>query len=126
MSGAYPPGVEEFLDANPGAHAGEVAGRWYCRFPVDARRTVSAPPCEAGGVLDVLDVLEGLREAARQAVQKELPGWRLTARKDGTWLAAGPSRARFGAAGIVRLRALIGGGEQPTEAEAAMAGQVPA
>jgi hypothetical protein len=121
MTVPRPPGVEEFLAANPGAHAGEVAGRWYCRYPVASGRTVSADPCPEGAVLDVLRRLRG---HARDAVQDECPGWRVTALPDGSWTAAGPDGQRVAAAGMARLRELMDGAA-PTDAEAEMAGTVP-
>ena len=118
MTAAYPVGVADWLEDNPGAHAGEVGGWWYCRYPVEQCLSKSAGRCEEA---QVLAVLKELREAARLAVQEET-GWRVADGPDGTWRAAERfGTGRVAAAGMVRLRELIDGA-QPTEAEADLAG----
>ena len=113
MSAAYPPGVVDWLEDNPGAHAGEVAGWWYCRYPVERCLSVSAGRCTGE---QVLAVLKELRVAARLAVQEET-GWRVADGPDGTWRAAERfGTGRVAAASLPRLRELIDGAE-PTEAE---------
>lgn len=113
---AKPPGVAEWLRDNPGAHAGEVAGWWYCRYPIGDGRTLSASRCTPSYVLTVL---EDLREDARLAVQRET-GWRVTSGPDGTWRAT-RGAVLVAAVGMARLRELIGG-DAPTEAERGLAG----
>jgi hypothetical protein len=118
---AYPLGVVGFLAQNPGAHAGDVAGWWFCRYPVDRDRTLSAGRCKPE---DVLTALKELREEARLVVQDET-GWKIASGADGTWKAAERfGTGRVAAAGLVRLRELIAGAA-PTEAEEALAGAVP-
>jgi hypothetical protein len=117
VTAQYPPGVADWLEANRGAHAGEVDGWWYCRYPVAAGLTVSAARCREGAILGVL---EGLREEARAAAEEDCPGWQLAVLRDGTWPAQGHGR-RVAATGLLRLRGLIGGAV-PTEDEAALAG----
>ena len=118
MTAAFPPGVADWLEDNPGAHAGQVAGWWYYRYPVGRDRTVSSARCAAG---QVLTVLKGLREEARLAVQQET-GWRVADGPDCTWRAAGRSGGgRVAAPAMARLRELIDGAA-PAEAETGLLG----
>jgi hypothetical protein len=106
MTTAYPEGVWEWLEANPGAHAGEIGGWWYCRYPLTPDRKLPSPRCHADQVLPELLRLKAL--AARvAAVEDDYPGWHAGLGRHGSWQALGPRGELARGADEAALRAAV-------------------